>query len=71
MNDYLGELYARQDLVMRFSSELIMGLYETVEIQSATTETRIIVRDRIACIVGGDTSFAGHIWPVCHMIYDE
>ena len=68
MNDYMGGIYARQNILMRFRNELVMGLYETVEIQSMTRESHIVVCDREAFVMDNDTSFVKQNWAISYLI---
>ena len=68
MSDYMNDLYGRQNILMRFRNELVMGLYETVEIQSRTTESHIVVRNREVFVVDNDTSFVKQNWMISYLI---
>ncbi len=68
MNDYMSEINARQNILMRFRNELVMGLYETVEIQSMTTEIHIVVRDRKAYVMYNDTNVSKQTWMISYLI---
>ena len=50
------------NMIMRYRIELVLGLHETVEIQSATKERYVLVRDGLVTIVDNTVGTVKPIW---------